>query len=62
MKSVMDDVFMLGVEGETYQTLLDIAKKQNKSVTQVASEALQDKISKEKQVTESRERKVLCEG
>ncbi len=62
MKSVMDDVFMLGVEGSTYENLLEIAKKQNKSVTQVAAEALHDKISKEKTVIESRERKVLCEG
>jgi len=58
----MDDVFMLGVEGETYKNLLDIAKKQNKSVSEVTAEALKEKIVREKQVTEARERKVLCEG
>lgn len=62
MKNQFDDVWMMGIEGETYRELLEIAKKQNKTVAEVASEALKATINDGKKVSESKERKFLMEG
>lgn len=59
-KNPLSDMFMLGIEGETYEQLLAIAKKHGKSVTEVTSEALRNKIAQETNVTESK--KLLMEG
>jgi predicted CopG family antitoxin len=58
----LKDMTMMGIEGETYKKLLDIAKKENKSVTEVAAEAIGKHIEDRSQVTESREKKLLMEG
>lgn len=60
-KKMLDDAYLMGVEGETYQSLLEIAKKQGKSVNDVASEALRKHIASNKTVSESKDRKVLCD-
>lgn len=59
-KNPLDDMFILGIENETYEQLLAIAKKQGKSVTEVTSEALRNKIAQETNVSESK--KLLMEG
>lgn len=61
-KGLLGDVYMMGVEGECYRDLLDIAKKQGKTVNEVASEALRKEIEKSKSLKESREKKLLMEG
>jgi predicted HicB family RNase H-like nuclease len=60
-KNPFENAFLMGVEGDTYQKLLEIAKKEGKSVNDVASEALRKHIDFSKTVSESRERKVLCD-
>ena len=62
MSNPLDDVFLMGVEGDTYKELLNIAKKEQKSVSEVVSEALKKKIEDAKVVKESTERKLLLEG
>jgi predicted HicB family RNase H-like nuclease len=61
-KSLLGDVFMMGVEGECYRELLDIAKKQGKTVNEVASDALRKEIEKSKGLSESSEKRLLVEG
>lgn len=58
----LKDIMMMGIEGDTYKKLLDIAKKENKSVTEVASEAIGKHIEDRSHVSESREKKLLMEG
>lgn len=60
-KKMLDDAYLMGVEGETYQKLLEIAKKEGRSVNDVASDALRRHIENSKSVVESKERKVLCD-
>lgn len=57
----MKDLYVMGVEQDTYQELLAIAKKTGKSVNEVTSDALKKVIEQEKGLTESK-KKVLCEG
>lgn len=56
------DVFMMGVDGEMYKQLLQIAQATGKSVTEVAGEALSKHVANAKQLKESSEKKILCEG
>jgi len=58
----MSDLFVMGIEKDTYQELLDIAKKQGKSVNEVTSEALRKAIDQSKGLQESKQKKVLMEG
>jgi len=62
MSNPLDDVFIMGVEGDTYKELLNVAKKEQKSVNEVVSEALKKKIEDAKVAKESTERKLLLEG
>lgn len=61
-KKALQDVFVLGIEGGTYEEMLALAKQQGKSVVEVASEALKKHIADSKGLKESREPKLLCEG
>jgi len=58
----LKDMFMLGIEGDTYKELLDIAKKQGKSVNEVTSDALRKIIEQERGIQESKSRRMLNEG
>lgn len=59
----LNDLYLMGIEKETYEQLLSVARKENKTVAEVASEALRLKIQKEREMNESRlEKKLLCEG
>ncbi len=59
----LNDLYLMGIEKETYEQLLSVARKENKTVAEVASEALRLKIQKERDMTESRlEKQLLCEG
>lgn len=62
MSEAFNEMMMLGIDGETYSKLLEVAKRENKSVVQVASEALKDKIEQASALKESTERKMLMEG
>lgn len=64
MKNVKEvsDIHMMGIDDETYGKMLKVAKKENKSVSDVASEAF-SKHLKEKELQESApQRKLLMEG
>lgn len=57
------DVYMMGVEGDTYKKLLDIAKKENKAVNEVAADALKKHIDDNDSLKESvSQKKLLMEG
>lgn len=56
----MNDLFVMGIEKDTYQELLDIAKKQGKSVNEVTSAALRKAIDQSKGLEESK-KKILTE-
>jgi hypothetical protein len=59
----LNDVFMMGVDEQTYKKLLEIAQKEGKSVGEVTSEALQKIIRDRAHVGESvGNRKLLMEG
>ena len=58
----MKDLFVMGIEKETYQELLEIARKQGKSVNDVTSDALRKVIEQNKGLQESRQKKLLMEG
>jgi predicted HicB family RNase H-like nuclease len=58
----MSDLFVMGVERETYEELLDMAKKQGKTVNEVTSDALRSAIEQSKGLQESKSKKVLMEG
>jgi len=57
-----NDIYVMGIEGETYAELSKIAKKDNKSVADVTSEALKRHIDEKKKVNESTEPRLLMEG
>ena len=56
----MSDLFVMGIEKETYEELLDIARKQGKTVNEVTSDALRKAIDQSKGLQESK--KLLMEG
>jgi len=58
----MSDLYVMGIEKETYRDLLEIAKKQGKSVNDVTSDALKKVIEQSKGLQESRSKKLLMEG
>lgn len=58
----LGNISVFGVDKDTYAELLEIAKKQGKSVVDVASDALKSHIDKNKPLEESRKRKLLIEG
>ena len=60
-KNPLSDIFMMGVEKETYEEMLEVAKRKNKSVAEIASEALRNHLQNEKGLNESRERKILTD-
>ena len=62
MSNPLNDIFVMGVEGDTYKQLLDIAKKEGKTVNEVTADALKQKIDDSKPVTESNTKKLLLEG
>ncbi|MBK9390460.1 MAG: hypothetical protein IPN68_09800 [Bacteroidetes bacterium] len=62
MSNPLNDIFVMGVEGDTYKQLLDIAKKEGKTVNEVTADALKQKIDDSKLVTESNTKKLLLEG
>jgi hypothetical protein len=61
MSNPLSDIFMMGIEKETYDEMLEIAKRKNKSVAEVASEALREHLQNEKSLNESRQRRVLTD-
>jgi hypothetical protein len=61
MSNPLSDIFMMGIEKETYDEMLEIAKRKNKSVAEVASEALREHLQNEKNLNESRQRRVLTD-
>lgn len=58
----MSDLFVMGVERQTYEELLDIAKKEGKTVNEVTSDALRKAIEQSKGLQESKSKKMLMEG
>ena len=52
---------MMGVEKDTYEQMLEIAKRENKSVAEVASDALRRHIQDQSKLNEPRERRVLTD-
>ena len=56
------DIHMMGIDDETYQQLLAIARATGKSVADVAADALAKHLADSKQLKESSDRKLLCEG
>ncbi len=62
MSNPLNDVYMMGIEGDTYKDLLEIAKRQNKGVGEIVSDALKQKIEDQKQLKESTQKKLLMEG
>ena len=63
MKDVkeLDDIHMMGFDQATYEQLLKIARQENKSVSEVASEALKRHLE-EKSQTKKTEKRLLVEG
>ena len=61
MSNPLSDIFMMGIEKETYDEMLEIAKRKNKSVAEVACEALREHLQNEKNLNESRQRRVLTD-
>lgn len=57
----LGDVVMIGIHENDLSELQDIAKKQNKSVVEVASEAIRKHIDGSKGLQESKQRKILTE-
>jgi hypothetical protein len=55
-------ISMMGVDQDTYDNLLEIAKTQGKSVGEVTSDALKSHIDRNKTLKESSQKKLLCEG
>jgi predicted CopG family antitoxin len=62
MEDKMNDVWMMGIGQETYKELYDIAKKEKKSVVDVASEALKKHIDNSKNLQEEKKPRLLMEG
>ncbi len=62
MSNPLNDVYMMGIEGDTYKDLLEIAKRKNKGVGEIVSDALKQKIEDQKQLKESTQKKLLMEG
>jgi len=58
----LGDLYVMGIEKETYKDLLDIARKQGKTVNDVTSEALKKVIDQNKGLQESKQKKLLMEG
>lgn len=56
------DLHLMGVDAETYQQLLSIARITGKSVAEVAADALSKHIKSQNSISESNQRKLLCEG
>ena len=56
------NIYVMGIEGDTYEELNKIAKKENKSVADVTSEALKRIIDDKKKVNESKTQRLLVEG
>jgi len=62
-KTVQIDPVLTGIDPETYQELYEIARRQNKGVNEVMSDALRKHIESNKELKENKsERKLLCEG
>lgn len=61
MSNPLSDIFMMGIEKETYEQMLEIAKRKNKSVAEVASEALREHLHNENTLQESKQRRVLTD-
>lgn len=58
----VSNIHMMGVDDDTYGEMLKVAKKENKSVSDVASEAFKKHL-KEKELQESApQKKLLMEG
>jgi predicted HicB family RNase H-like nuclease len=57
----LSDIFMMGIEKETYEEMLEIAKKKNKSVAEVASQAIREHLQTEKGLNESTQRRILTD-
>jgi len=58
----MGDIYMMGIDPDSYNQLFEIAKKENKAVTDVISNALKKHIASKQNINEVRERKILTEG
>jgi hypothetical protein len=54
-----DQLYVMGVDQQTYEELYEIAKREGKSVNDVTSDALRKAIHSSKQVSESAQKKVL---
>jgi hypothetical protein len=59
-KKEMGELYLMGVDQESYAQLAEIAKKQGKSVVEVASDAMKKHIADNKQLKEHK--KLLMEG
>jgi hypothetical protein len=57
-----DGLYVMGIDKATYEELLELAKKEGKSVNEITSDALRRAILGSKDLKESKEKKLLCEG
>lgn len=62
MEKIGEDLAMLTIGSDTYKRLHEIAKKENKAVVDVASEALQKHIADKLSLQEHKEKRLLMEG
>lgn len=57
-----DELALMAIDTETYKKLNEIAKKEHKSVVDVASEAFKKMIDEKSQMQEHTEKRLLMEG
>ncbi len=63
MEKEENGIYVMGIEKDTFSDLNKIAKKENKSVADVTSEALKRHIDEKKKVNEDKqEPRLLMEG
>jgi len=60
--NALDDIFVMGIGKETYEELLEIAKKKGISVTDEVSRAIKKHVESQKNIGETTEKRVLLEG
>jgi hypothetical protein len=60
-KKDLGDIIMIGIHEADMSGLMDIAKKQKKTVVEVASDAIRKHVENNLGISESREKRLLTE-
>ncbi len=58
----LGEIYMMGVEEETYKKMVDVAKRTGKTVPDVASEALKTHLDNQTVNESKSQKKLLMEG